>query len=161
MFIIYILSIISNKEIVISYIGNELSYFCDESLQYKNIVEKNVYHYLTLCYPKIKEGVDNITLGKINKKLKYTRQFHLQLNSENFCSNYSKFLYENNQDSSNPDLTYLHDIDIKELFEECNNIGNGLNSKGLTTAFETIIQILSSQYKDFILDSNRTDISNL
>ena len=160
MFIIYILSIINNKEVTISFIGNNLCYSCDESLKYKNIPEKNVYNYLNLCYPKIKTGVDNITLGKITNRLKYTRKFHLQINSENFCNIYSKFLFENSQDSIIPDLTYLKDLDLNSLINECENIGNGFNSKGLTTAFESIIEEISNQYKDFIADINRTEKSN-
>ena len=161
MFIIYMLSVLNNKEIIIPYIGNDISYYCEESLKYKDYPEKNVYDFLNLCYPKIKEGVDNITLGKIANKLENTRKFHLQINSNNFCRSYAKFLYENNFDTTIPDLTYLHDLDLNNLFYECDNIGNGFNSKGLTTAFDTIIQIISNKYKDFISDKNRTEKSNL
>jgi hypothetical protein len=160
MFIIYILSVINNEEVTISFIGNNLCYSCEESLKYKNKPLKNVYNYLNLCYPKIKEGVDNITLGKISNKLKYTRKFHLLINSENFCNIYTNFLIENSQDSSIPDLTYLKELDLNALINECQYIGNGFNSKGLTTAFESSVEIISNQYKDFKSDTNRTEKSN-
>jgi hypothetical protein len=161
MFIIYILSVLNNKEIIIPYIGNDLSYYCDETLKYKDNPLKNVYDFLNLCYPEIKEGVDNISLGKIESKLENTRKFLLQINSNDFCNSYSNFLYQNTLDSTIPDLTYLHDLDLNDLINECQNVGNVFNIKGLTTAFDTIIQVISYEYKDFILDKNRTEKSNL
>ena len=161
MFIIYILSVLNNKEIIIPYIGNDLSYYCDETLKYKDNPLKNVYDFLNLCYPEIKEGVDNISLGKIESKLENTRKFLLQINSNDFCNSYSNFLYQNTLDSTIPDLTYLHDLDLNDLINECQNVGNVFNTKGLTTAFDTIIQVISYEYKDFILDKNRTEKSNL
>ena len=161
MFIIYLLSIINNEEVIISYIGNDLSYSCQESLKLKDNKEKNIYNYLNLCYPSIKEGFDNITLGKIDKKLKNTRKFHLLINTENFCKEYSYFLINNKYDNSIPDLIYLQSLDFEHIYNECKNIGNGFNSKGLTTSFESIFQVLTNYYKDFIKDDNRTEISNV
>ena len=161
MFIIYLLSIINNEEVIISYIGNDLAYSCKESLKQKDNKEKNIYNYLNLCYPSIKEGFDNITLGKIDKKLKYTRKFHLLINTENFCKEYSQFLINNKYDNTIPDLIYLQSLDYDHIYNECKNIGNGFNSKGLTTSFESIFQVLTNYYKDFIKDNNRTEISNV
>jgi len=161
MFIIYLLSIINNEEIIVSYIGSDLSYSCKDSLKHKYNKEKNIYNYLNLCYPSIKEGFDNITLGKIDKKLKHTRKFHLLINTENFCNEYSNFLINNKFDYSIPDLVYLQSLQLDHIYNECENIGNGFNSKGLTTAFESIFQVLTNHYKDFKKDNNRTEISNI
>ena len=161
LFIVYLLSVLTNEEINVKYIGNDNSYPCKKSLEQKNVEIKNIYENIRLCYSSIKEGVDNITLGKIDSKLKHTRTFHLQINSENLCEIFSRFLIDNRNDSSIPDLVYLQTLDYDKVLYECENIGNGFNSKGLTTSFESIYQILSNKYKDFISDNIRTEISNL
>ena len=161
LFIVYLLSVLTNEEIKVKYIGNDNSYPCKKSLEQKNVEIKNIYENIRLCYSSIKEGVDNITLGKIDSKLKHTRTFHLQINSENLCEIFSRFLIDNRNDSSIPDLVYLQTLDYDKVLYECENIGNGFNSKGLTTSFESIYQILSNKYKDFISDNIRTEISNL
>ena len=161
MFAIYFVSILNDREVIITHFGNELSYSCDKAFKSNNIPEKNIFNLLSLCYPYIKEGVDNITLGKINNKLKYTKNFHLKMNSKNFCKEYTDFLIKNSKDKSITDLSYLQDLETDKILYECESIGNGFNSKGLTNAFEIIVQVLSNQYKDFISDSNRTEKSNL
>ena len=157
MYIIYMLSILTNKEIKITIFGNDLSYSCKDALKLKNDNNKNVFNYINICYPLIKENVDKILLGKINSNLKQTTKFHLKINSVNFCEIYSEFLYNNRFDSSIPDLSYLQDNSLEDFYNECYYIGNSYNSKGLTIAFESIVQVIQNEYKDFINDLNNTN----
>ena len=157
MYIIYILSILTNKEIKITFFGNDLSYSCKDALKLKNDNDKNVFNYINICYPLIKENVDKILLGKINSNLKQTTKFHLKINSVNFCEIYSEFLYNNRFDSSIPDLSYLQNNSLEDFYNECYYIGNSYNSKGLTIAFESIVQVIQNEYKDFINDLNKTN----
>ena len=157
MYIIYILSILTNKELKITLFGSELSYYCNDALKLKNSNDKIVFDYVNICYPSIKKNVDKILLGKINSNLKNTIKFHLKINSVDFCEIYSDFLYKNKYDSSIPDLTYLQNISLEDFSNECYYIGNSYNSKGLNTAFESIVQVLQSEYNDFINDLNSTN----
>ena len=54
-------------------------------------------------------------------------------------------------------MTYLQNISFEEFYNECIYIGNSYNSKGLTTAFESIVQVIQSEYKDFIKDLNNNN----
>ena len=157
MYIIYIISILTNKELIITFFGSDLSYSCDEAYKLKDLKDKKIFNYINVCYPSIKKNVDKILLGKINSNLKYTRNFHLKINSVNFCDLYSDFLTKNRFDKSIPDLTYLQNISFEEFYNECIYIGNSYNSKGLTTAFESIVQVIQSEYKDFIKDLNNNN----
>ena len=60
------------------------------------------------------------------------------------CEIFSRFLINNRNDSSIPDLVYLQTLDYEKVLYVCENLGNWFNSQGLTTSSESIYQILSN-----------------
>ena len=152
----YELSVLSNKEITVKFKGNDFSYPCE--LIDKNIEEHNLFNILQLCYPYILEEVSNIGLGNINDNLKLVKELRNQFLSENFCEYLAKFL--SNYTDELPKLTYLSKESYSSIYQTCNNIGYKLNSKGLATAIDSIYDLITTYYSDFLSDKNKTEESN-
>ena len=51
MYIIYIISILTNKELIITFFGSDLSYSCDEAYKLKDLKDKKIFNYINVCYP--------------------------------------------------------------------------------------------------------------
>ena len=156
--ILYDLSILYNKEIIIENIWEKTLFECNGLSDLFQNNEINIYKLLIICYQKIKSNVDKITY--IGANMKNLKHFQNQLYSDNFCEFYSSFLYENKNNPNIPSLFYLQDLNNSSLYDECINIGGNINSKGFKTAKETIFQLMINNYNDFINDLNRTEISN-
>jgi hypothetical protein len=154
----YDLSVLSNKELTGNFNWSDLSYICKEAkLKFTN-KEKNLFNILKECYPSILDEVTNVGAGNINSNLKSVRQLRYDFLSDNFCQNYATFLSKYYDEL--PKLTYLDDQSYDTLYESCSNIGNNINSKGLSNAIDAIYNLIITYYNEFISDKNRTELSN-
>ena len=152
----YELSVLSNKEITVNFKGNDFSYPCD--LIDKNVEEHNLFNCLKLCYPKILEEVNKVGLGNINKNLKLVRQLRNNFLSENFCEFLATFI--SNYTEYFPKLGYLSKESYESTLNSCKSIGYNFNSKGLPTAIDSIYELITTYYNDFLSDTNKNEDSN-
>ena len=154
----YDLSVLSNKELTVNFTSDDISFICKEAnIKFKN-KEKNLFDILKECYPLILEEVSNIGVGNINSNLKSVREIRNNFLSDDFCYNYAFFLSQNYDDL--PKLDYLEEQSFDSLYKSCNNIGNNINSKGLSNAIDAIYNLIVTYYNEFISDKNRTELSN-
>ncbi len=154
----YDLSVLSNKELTGNFNWSDLSYICKEAkLKFTN-KEKNLFNILKECYPSILDEVTNVGAGNINSNLKSVRQLRYDFLSDNFCENYATFLSKYSDEL--PKLTYLDDQSYDTLYKSCSNIGNNINSKGLSNAIDAIYNLIVTYYSEFVSDNNRTELSN-
>ena len=136
----YQLSVLSNKELTVNFIGSDFSYPCKQID--RNIEEKNLFNILNLCYPDILKEVTNVGLGNINHNLKSIKKLRNEFLSDNFCHYYATFL--SNYSNELPDLTYLSEQSYSSLYKSCSGIGPNLNSKGLPTAIDCLYNLITS-----------------
>ena len=156
----YFISVLSNDVITIEndYIENLKA--CHNQKLEKS-TKRKVFDDILSCYPTVKNKVDEILNGKINKNLGNMKKILLTRNDENFCEFYSNFFLNNLHDKYMPNLTFLYSTNETHLYSECINIGGGLNKKGLDAAISTIYENIINFYYDFENDLNRTEESNL
>ena len=152
----YELSVLSNKEITVNFKGYDFSYPCD--LIDKNVEEYNLFNCLKLCYPKILEEVNKVGSGNINKNLKLVRELRNNFLSENFCESLATFISNNTEYF--PKLGYLSQESYLKTLNDCKSIGYNLNSKGLPTAIDSIYELITTYYNDFLSDTNKNEDSN-
>ena len=156
----YFISVLSNEVLTIEngYIENLNT--CHKKYN-KTTKIRNVFDDIVSCYSSIKIQIDEIVNGKINKNLGNMEKLLLKRNDENFCRIYSNYFIDNLDNEYMPNLTFLYSMNETELFNECINMGGGLNKEGLDTAISTIYEHIVNYYNDFENDLNRTEESNL
>jgi len=156
----YFISVLSNEVLTIEndYIENLNT--CHKKYN-KTSKIRNVFDDILSCYPSIKIQIDEIVNGKINKNLGNMKKLLLKRNDENFCEIFSNYFLDNLDNKYMPNLTFLYSINDTNIYNECINIGGGLNKKGLDTAISTIYENIYNYYNDFENDLNRTEKSNL
>jgi hypothetical protein len=156
----YFISVLSNEVLTIEndYIENLNT--CHKNLN-KTSKIRNVFDDILSCYSPVKNQIDEIVNGKINKNLDNMKKLLLKRNDDNFCGIYSNYFIDNLDNEYMPNLTFLYSMNETELYNECINMGGGLNKKGLDTAISTIYENIINYYNDFENDINRTEESNL
>ena len=156
----YFISVLSNEVLTIEndYIENLNT--CHKNLN-KTSKIRNVFDDILSCYSPVKNQIDEIVNGKINKNLDNMKKLLLKRNDDNFCGIYSNYFIDNLDNEYMPNLTFLYSMNETELYNECINMGGGLNKKGLDTAISTIYENIINYYNDFENDLNRTEESNL
>ncbi len=156
-------SILLNEEFTTIYNTTEYSEICGE-LQYQ-FNEKITYHEmfveLSYCFPTFKPIVDSLILGTSDKRMKNLIKFQEDTNGDLFCENYSKFLFQNKNDSKLNDIKLIRNVTYENLLSECKNIGNGLNDKGFSTVITSLYTTLNSFYDQFKANNNRTEEYNI
>ena len=88
-------------------------------------------------------------------------KFQEDTNGDLFCENYSKFLFQNKNDSKLNDIKLIKNVTYENLLSECKNIGNGLNDKGFSTVITSLYTTLNSFYDQFKANNNRTEEYNI
>jgi len=140
----YEFTILYNEEITVNYKGIVNSYSCDE------MKDGNTYRYvfndLVNCYQKLFETAKQIINRKDSKSLKEFNSLYQKLDTKKFCHYYGKYIIDFIDMDITPKLTYLEENSYDILYNECYNIGNGLNTEGLNTAFSTCHDSIISYY---------------
>jgi hypothetical protein len=153
---IYEMTILSNKEITINYnIKNSKS--CDELDE--SFLNRTVFNDLKFCYSYIEQKMNDIIAGKINKNLKKTRKFYLNIITDNFCDFFSRFVEDNLDNEYLPKFSYLGDLSYSYVIKGC-NMNNSLNSNGYKVAIESISTNILVFYNEFIADNEKNAENN-
>ena len=154
----YEVQVLLNEVLTVNYTKISSSILCDDinldSFRY-------VFNDLITCYPFFEKETNKMISGQINSKLKHFRKFYISLNDEYFCQNIAEFLSKNKDEESCRELITLQNTSYDILYEECVNIGGGINNKGITAVVNLIYNNMIILYNDFIKDKNRTSENNL
>ena len=118
------------------------------------LIIHNIFIESQTCYSIIKNRLEKIPSGKINKHLSKLKNIHEQFYSNNFCTKYSNFIIENEKNNEIMQYLNIYNYTNESLYNECINIGNGINLKGYNIAIDTIYQTLLSYYEDFLNDNS-------
>ena len=162
MLIIYELSILENKPLSYEYEFTQYSLSCD-ALSYlyeNNITEHEIFSELSTCFPYFRPKVEEILLGECDSKLKNLIEYQNIIEGKNFCENFSKFIINNINDPKVRDLKIIQIMTYDIVKGQCENIGNGFNKEGFSTAVTSMYSSLNSLYLDFKKNENRTEESN-
>jgi hypothetical protein len=147
-----------NDALTINYTKISSSVLCDD-LDLNTF--RYVYNDLITCYPSFEIETNKMINGQINSKLKHFRKFYISLNDENFCYNIAEFLSKNKNEEFTREIKSLKNATLENLYDECVNIGGGINNKGITTVVNLIYNNMIILYNDFIKDNNRTKEKNI
>ena len=154
--IIYEMTILSNKEIIVEY-DIKKGKSCEQlDDSYTN---RNIFSDLKFCYNYIEIAMNDIVSGKINKNLKKTRKFYLNIISDNFCDYFAHFVENNLNSEYLPKFSYLSDLNYEYVYKGC-NMSNNINNNGFKVALESISQNIFVFYNEFINDENKTSERN-
>ncbi len=160
--IYYGLIVLKNEPLVFYYQANEYTRDCEPiDKEMKANYAHSIFVESQTCYQTLKNILGKIPSGKINTNLIELSKIHNKFYSNEFCVTYSEFIIEHKNDNEIKELRYLTNVTYENLYSECTNIGNGINSKGYNIAIDIIHQSLKSYYDDFINDNNRNEESNL
>ena len=153
--------LLKNEPLIFYFQGNEFTSDCETLNSHMQInYTHNIFIESQTCYSIIKNRLEKIPSGKINKHLTKLKKIHEQFYSNNFCSKLSNFIIENKENNEIKQFLNIENYSNESLYNECIHIGNGINLKGYNVAIDSIYHTLLSYYEDFIND-NRTEESNL
>ena len=154
----YEIQILLNEVLTVNYTKISSSILCDD-------IDLDPFRYvfndLITCYPFFEKETNKMISGQINSKLKNFRKFYISLNDEYFCQNIAEFLSKNKDEAFCKELITLQTTSYDLLYNECVNIGGGINNKGITAVVNLIYNNMIILYNDFIKDNNRTSENNL
>ena len=155
----YGLTVLKNEPLIFNYQINKYTSDCSNNNLILNL-NHNIFIETQFCYLKIKKDLENILSWKINYKSKNLKEVNQKIYSNDFCKFYSEFFIINKNYSEIKELSYLNNLTYIQLYNECINVGNGINLKGYNNAIESIYQTLISYYEEFINKNNRSEEYN-
>jgi hypothetical protein len=159
LFFFYGLTVLKNEPLIFNYQINKYTSDCSNNNLILNL-NHNIFIETQFCYLKIKKDLENILSWKINYKSKNLKEVNQKIYSNDFCKFYSEFFIINKNYSEIKELSYLNNLTYIQLYNECINVGNGINLKGYNNAIESIYQTLISYYEEFINKNNRSEEYN-
>ena len=159
----FLMSILRNEEFTTIYESTPYSYICgDLENQYKEGINfHEMFLELSGCFPSFKPIVDTLILGTSDKKMANLIKFQEETEGKNFCENYAKFLFNNKNDFRLNDIKLIKNVTYESLYNECKNIGNGLNNEGFQTVIISLYTTLNTLYSNFKDNENRTEAYNI
>ena len=158
-FLMWMIILLKNQQITFTYYSHGyLNNF--EELDYIN--EKTEHDIL---YESLKK-YDLFNTKVYDKLFEYKNDFKvlssyvINLNKDNSCEYYVNF-YENNKEILEllefEEINCLKLYDKNEIINECKNISNGINLKGIRTALDSLVNTINTFYNEFIQDNNKNE----
>ena len=98
--------------------------------------------------------------GKLNSKLSKSKKLFNELESENFCNAFINSFELYKEIKSYIPLNSLSSNSIETIFNNCESIGNGFNTKGINNIISSIYTEIINLYNDYINDQNKTEEKN-
>jgi hypothetical protein len=89
---------------------------------------------------------------------KATLSLEADLNSDQFCENYATY-YKNNKNTMSAILipkTEMLNYTYDSILAECEQVGGGFNSKGMSDSISSMVKYIIDQYNDFVKDKDKS-----
>ena len=159
---LHIFTILKNEVINVNYTtGTEYSIECIENNEVlNNKKNRNIFNELQKCFPNYLNSFMEIINGKLNTKLSKSKNLFNDLESENFCNAFINSFELYKETKSYIPLNSLSTNSIETIFNQCENIGNGFNTKGINNIISSIYTEIINLYNDYINDQNKTEEKN-
>ena len=164
----------NTQEILLMYgitlLKNKQMFFEYQSTGYLTPFDELNYVNQGLTHDILQESLDNhfsintYINNKISEKsnrFKNLNDYLAIINTENSCKTYIEYFYTNKDRlefepfTSFNETLYPQDV----LITECQEIGNGINSKGHKTALDSLINTIMNYYTDFKQDEEKSEES--
>ena len=155
---IHIFSILKNENLIANYNGTYYISFCNEIDYIRDQSEHNMFNEIITCFPNYLTQFMGIINGNINTKLSNSKRYFNKIQDSNFCYNF----IENLRDSKDyfGEMYVMQYLNLDELLDKCNTIGNKFNSKGINNIVGSIYSEIVSLHYDFLNNNNRTENDN-
>lgn len=154
----YQLSILMDKEITFDYLNHGYTNICSKTNYANTITNHTLFKELDECYRSSKEDAIQIATSPSYSSLLNIRKYLTEVNTDEFCNTFSNYPFEHSVEHLKM-FTYAKTG--KHLYEACQKIGFGLNSKGIDNALNSMYITLIDLYGDFLSDTNRNGASNV
>ena len=158
---LHILTILKNEVINVNYTtGSEYSIECSENKEVINNNNRKIFNEIQKCFPNYLNNFMEIINGKLNPKLTQSKKLFNELESENFCNGFINSFEFYKETNSYIPLNSLSSNSIEKIFNQCESIGNGFNTKGINNIISSIYTEIINLYNDYINDQNKTEEKN-
>ena len=158
-FLMWMITLLKNKKIIFTYFSHGYLNNFDDLSYLNQIIEHDILDESLNKYNLFNTKVYD-KLFEYKKDFKVLSSYVSDLNKDNSCEFYVNFYSENKEILELlefEEINCLKLYDKNEIVNECKNISNGINLKGIRTAIDSLVNTINTLYDEFIDDKNKNE----
>ena len=150
-FLCYQIIVLNNEPLYFEYKSKGFLNHTKQTYYLNTFINHDVFNETLARYNLLSDIYETIITDPSNSGFqKNLIELEMKLRRSDACQDAVKFLVENKSVLNIKLFVSLIDYDTKLLAERCEIIGGGYNKKGLRTAFASLVNYVTDNYKDFI-----------
>ena len=158
-FLMWMIILLKNEKIIFTYYSHGYLNNFEELAYINDITEHDILHESLTKYNLFNTKVYD-KLFEYKNDFKVLSTYVSNLNKDNSCEYYVNF-YEENKDILEKlefeEINCFSLYDKNDIINECKNISNGINLKGIRTAIDSLVNTINTYYNEFKQDTNKNE----
>ena len=157
-FLCYQMAIINNSPLLYEYKSSGFLNHTKENNYINFFTIHDVFNETLTRYKILSENYEKIISDTSSNIFQHTLiELEMKVRKSDACDEISKFLNDNKNILSIKLFESLINYDFQQLAANCEKIGGGYNNKGIHTAFDSLVNYVADNYRDFISKGSERD----